>query len=197
MKNKIVIIIVLLIYSNVFCQKKIKKLYSSIDIEFINPNKVEYYYGLYSPEYKAIIGGQNKIENTGSSFGISYSIHYNVFKKLSLGAITGFQNQNNPDFRMLKLGGSINYFFVDNNNIYAYLNITNNFTLDKTQFKTGTNVRIGIGFPIMKREKFNLNVNLFYETNDLILEGTKPLFNSEIPDNIIFRSYGLGLGIKL
>ena len=197
MKNKIVIIIVLLIYSNVFCQKKKKKLYSSIDIEFINPNKVEYYYGLYSPEYKAIIGGQNKIENTGSSFGISYSIHYNVFKKLSLGAITGFQNQNNPDFRMLKLGGSINYFFVDNNNIYAYLNITNNFTLDKTQFKTGTNVRIGIGFPIMKREKFNLNVNLFYETNDLILEGTKPLFNSEIPDNIIFRSYGLGLGIKL
>ena len=154
MKNKIVIIIVLLIYSNVFCQEKIKKLYSSIDIEFINPNKVEYYYGLYSPEYKAIIGGQNKIENTGSSFGISYSIHYNVFKKLSLGAITGFQNQNNPDFRMLKLGGSINYFFVDNNNIYAYLNITNNFTLDKTQFKTGTNVRIGIGFPIMKREKF-------------------------------------------
>ena len=120
MKNKIVIIIVLLIYSNVFCQEKIKKLYSSIDIEFINPNKVEYYYGLYSPEYKAIIGGQNKIENTGSSFGISYSIHYNVFKKLSLGAITGFQNQNNPDFRMLKLGGSINYFFVDNNNIYAY-----------------------------------------------------------------------------
>ena len=197
MKNKIVIIIVLLIYSNVFCQEKIKKLYSSIDIEFINPNKVEYYYGLYSPEYKAIIGGQNKIENTGSSFGISYSIHYNVFKKLSLGAITGFQNQNNPDFRMLKLGGSINYFFVDNNNIYAYLNINNNFTLDKTQFKTGTNVRIGIGFPIMKREKFNLNVNLFYETNDLILEGTKPLFNSEIPDNIIFRSYGLGLGIKL
>lgn len=177
--------------------RKNKKLYSSIDIEFINPNKVEYYYGLYSPEYKAIIGGQNKIENTGSSFGISYSIHYNVFKKLSLGAITGFQNQNNPDFRMLKLGGSINYFFVDNNNIYAYLNITNNFTLDKTQFKTGTNVRIGIGFPIMKREKFNLNVNLFYETNDLILEGTKPLFNSEIPDNIIFRSYGLGLGIKL
>ena len=197
MKNKIVIIIVLLIYSNVFCQEKIKKLYSSIDIEFINPNKVEYYYGLYSPEYKAIIGGQNKIENTGSSFGISYSIHYNVFKKLSLGAITGFQNQNNPDFRMLKLGGSINYFFVDNYNIYAYLNITNNFTLDKTQFKTGTNVRIGIGFPIMKREKFNLNVNLFYETNDLILEGTKPLFNSEIPDNIIFRCYGLGLGIKL
>ena len=197
MKNKIVIIIVLLIYSNVFCQEKIKKLYSSIDIEFINPNKVEYYYGLYSPEYKAIIGGQNKIENTGSSFGISYSIHYNVFKKLSLGAITGFQNQNNPDFRMLKLGGSINYGIVDNNNIYAYLNITNNFTLDKTQFKTGTNVRIGIGFPIMKREKFNLNVNLFYETNDLILEGTKPLFNSEIPDNIIFRSYGLGLGIKL
>ena len=197
MKNKIVIIIVLLIYSNVFCQEKIKKLYSSIDIEFINPNKVEYYYGLYSTEYKAIIGGQNKIENTGSSFGISYSIHYNVFKKLSLGAITGFQNQNNPDFRMLKLGGSINYFFVDNNNIYAYLNITNNFTLDKTQFKTGTNVRIGIGFPIMKREKFNLNVNLFYKTNDLILEGTKPLFNSEIPDNIIFRSYGLCLGIKL
>lgn len=197
MKKKFVIITVLLIYSNVFCQEKIKKWYTSIDIEFISPNKVEYYYGLYSPEYNAIIGGQNKIEHTGSSFGITYSIHYNVFKKLSLGAITGFQNQNNPDFRMLKLGGSINYFFVDNNNIYAFLNIANNFTLDKTQFKTGTNVRIGIGFPIMKSEKFNLNVNLFYETNDLILEGTKPLFNSEIPNNIIFRSYGLGLGIKL
>ena len=195
--KKLFIIAIVLTYSFSYSQgKEIKKWHSTIDVEFINPNKVEYSYGYFDPNYNAIIGGQDNIENSKASFGMLYSINYNVFKKLSLGAITGYQYQNRPDFAMLKLGGSIKYFFVDNNNVYVYLDIANNFSLNKDQFKNGNNVRIGIGFPVMKRDKFNLNINVFYETNNLNLEDAKPLFDTEIPDNIIFRSYGISLGIK-
>lgn len=195
--KKIIFIAIVLISSFSYSQgKETKKWHSTMDIEFIIPNKVEYYYGFFDTNYNAIVGGQDNIENANASFGILYSINYNVFKKLSLGAITGYQYQDRPDFAMLKLGGSIKYFFVDNNNVYVYLDIANNFSLNKDQFKNGSNVRIGIGFPVMKREKFNLNINVFYETNDLTLEDAKPLFDTEIPDNIIFRSHGISLGIK-
>lgn len=86
------------------------------------------------------------------SYGLLYSINYNVFKKLSLGLITGFQSHNNPDFSMLKLGGSVKYFFVDSNNVYTYIDLANDFSLNKNQFKNGGNFRLGIGFPVMKRE---------------------------------------------
>jgi hypothetical protein len=180
-----------------FSQDKIsKRWYSTIDVEFINPSKVEYSYGIYNSDYDAIIGGDDEIANTNPSFGIQYSINYNVFKKLSLGVITGIQYMNNPDYSMLKLGGCVKYFFVDSNNVYVYLDMAYDYSLNKNQFKNGANTRIGIGFPVLKRDAFNLNINVFYEVNDLTLDGSQPLLYSEIPHNIIFRSYGLSVGAK-
>lgn len=180
-----------------FSQDKInKRWYSTIDVEFINPNKVEYSYGIYSPDYDAIIGGDDEITNTNPSFGALYSINYNLFKKLSIGAITGIQYMNNPDFNMLKLGTNIKYFFVDSNNVYVYVDIAYDYSLNKNKFKNGANTRIGIGFPVLKRDDFNLNINIFYEVNDLTLDRSKPLLDSEIPKDIIFRSYGLSVGVQ-
>lgn len=180
-----------------FSQDKInKRWHSTIDVEFINPSKVEYSYGIYNSDYDAIIGGDDEIVNTNPSFGALYSINYNVFKKLSLGVITGIQYMNSPDYSMLKLGGSIKYFFVDSNNVYTYLDIAYDHSLNKNQFENGMNTRIGIGFPFLKRDTYNLNINIFYEVNDLTLDGSQPLLYSEIPKNIIFRSYGLSVSAK-
>ena len=115
---------------------------------------------------------------------------------MSLGIIGGYQNYAKPHFSMIKIGGSIKCFFVDDNNVYTYIDIIDGFSLNKEQFKNGGGVRIGIGFPIMKRDMFNININGFYEVNSLTLEGGTPLFDTEIPQSIVFRDFGLSLGVK-
>jgi hypothetical protein len=195
--KKIYFIFVMFISFSGFSQNNLNiKWHSTIDVEFINPSKVEYYYGIYNSDYDAIIGGDDEIVNSNPSFGALYSINYNVFKKLSLGVITGIQYMNKPDYSMIKLGGCIKYFFVDSNNVYTFIDIAYDHSLNKNQFKNGMNTRIGIGFPVLKKDTFNLNINIFYEVNDLILDGSQPLFNNEIPGNIIFRSYGLSIGAQ-
>lgn len=177
-----------------FSQDKInKRWYSTIDVEFINPQHVIYdYHYADNPGYH-----DDEIANTKAGFGLLYSINYNVFKKLSLGVITGIQYMNSPDYNMLKLGGSIKYFFVDNNNVYTYINIANDFSINKNQFKNGGDFRIGIGFPVLRRDAFNLNVNIFWESQLLRLDGSKPLFDNEIPGSTDIKSFGLSLGVKI
>lgn len=121
-----------------------------------------------------------------------------VFKKLSLGLSTGYKNYNNPDLSMLELGGITKYFFVDSNNVFAFVSITNEISLNKSQFKSGTNARIGIGLPILRKDKFNINLNLFKEQNFLRLDGAEPLFNfdQEKLSGLIYKSWGLSAGIK-
>lgn len=191
MKN--LLILFLFFTSLGYSQDQYERWFSIADLEFIVPNKVEYDYyyndrpGLYIDE----------IANSKPAFGVSYSYNYNIFRKLSLGVITGFQVHGRPDISMFKLGATIKYFFVNNDNVYVYLNpFTYNFSLNKDQLKNGANTRIGIGFPVYKTDGFNLNVNVFYEVNDLSLEGTKPLYDTEVPQNIIFRSFGASLGAK-
>lgn len=195
--KKLLFLTFVLLYSFSYSQdKQTKKWHSTIDAEIIVPNKLEYSYSYYSPTYDGFVGGTDEIKGYGISYGLLYSINYNVFKKLSLGLITGFQSHNSPDFDMLKLGGSAKYFFVDNNNVYTYINLANDFSLNKNQFKNGGNFRLGIGFPVMKRENFNLNVNVFWEQNFLRMEDAEPLFDNENPKTAIFKSYGVSLGVK-
>jgi hypothetical protein len=191
--KKLLFIFVMFISYFAFSQDKInKRWYSTIDLEFINPQHVIYdYHYVDNPGYH-----DDEIANTKAGFGMLYSINYNIFKKLSLGAITGIQYMNSPDYNMLKLGGSIKYFFVDNNNVYTYINIANDFSLNKDQFKNGGDFRIGIGFPVFKRQKFNINTNVFWESQLLRLNGSVPLFYNEIPGSTDIKSFGLSVGVK-
>jgi hypothetical protein len=193
MKNLFLFVLVFISSLGYSQDKVLKRWYSTADIEFINPNKVEYLNYPYKDDGTFNI---NENLNPNPTFGILYSINYNIFKKLSLGAATGLQSMNKPNYSMLKLGGIIKYFFADNDNVYVYLDMDHEFSLNKKQFKEGFNTRVGIGFPIMKRDSFNLNINVFYEVNQLDLEGSKPLIDTETPESIIFRSYGASVGIK-
>lgn len=195
--KKVLFFILILTYSYGYSQDNLrKKWYSTADIEFINPYKVEYDYGIYSSQYDSQVGKTDEITNAKPSFGVTYSFNYYLFKKLSIGLLTGYQNHARPDFSMLKIGGVIKYFFVDSNNVYSYIDVANNFSLNKDQFKNGNNFRLGLGFPVLKREGFNLNVNAFWEQNFLRMEGAKPLFDKETPSTTVLNSYGISLGIK-
>ena len=195
--KKTVIALAIFIYCSGYSQDKTpSKWYSTADLEFIVPHKLEYDYSTFSTDYNAYVGTRSNIKGFGSSFGVSYSINYQIFNKLSFGMVTGFQNQRSPDYAIYKLGGRLRYFFVDNNNVYVYLEDSNVFSSNKNQFKSGNNARLGIGFPVLKRQKINLNVNVFAEQNFLRLEGSKPLFTDEKPKTSVFKSYGISLGIK-
>ena len=166
------------------------KWFSSAEFDFIVPNKTEYFYSFNNAGTEIYLVSK-------TSFALVYSINYQLFNKLSAGLLTGVQQQSGAKFFMYKLGSNIKYYFVDDDNVYTYLQYAHNFTVNKDKFNNGDNIRIGIGFPVMKRDAFNLNLNIFYDINGFDLSGSKPLvFDNVKPSSIFFRSYGISLGVK-
>ena len=166
------------------------KWFSTAELDFIIPNIIEYHY--YSNKSGHLINLDSK-----ASIALQYSVNYQLFNKLSIGALAGIQNQYGANFFMYKIGSHVRYYFVDSDNVYTYLHYAGNFTVDKDKFKNGNNLRIGIGFPFLKKDSFNLNLNIFHEINHFILSGAKPLiFGNETPESIFFRSFGISLGVK-
>ncbi|GAL65493.1 hypothetical protein [Jejuia pallidilutea] len=186
--NKLLLIAVFL-----FCTVKSyaqDKWFSNIELDLVVPSEIEYNYSFNNT-------GTEISLDSKTALAILYSINYQLFNKISLGGLVGVQNQYGADFFMYKIGGNIKYYFVDSDNVYTYLHYAGNFTVDKDKFKNGNNLRIGIGFPFLKREAFNLNANVFYDINHFNLSGSEPLiFGNEKPESIFFRSYGISLGIK-
>ncbi len=177
----------LLFYTTSYSQDK---WFSTAELDFIVPSKIEYGYSFNN------IYDEINLDSK-ASIALQYSVNYQLFNKLSVGALIGIQNQYGANFFMYKIGSHVRYYFVDSDNVYTYLHYAGNFTVDKDKFKNGNNLRIGIGFPIMKRTAFNLNLNIFYEINHFILSGAKPLiFGNETPGSIFFRSFGISLGVK-
>lgn len=191
--KRFLIIIFICIYNLGFGQSKWD---ASIELDFVFPNKKDYF---YNDENNRII--EAEIKDDGfllNSFGIQGDYNFYLFKKLSIGITGGFQTQSNPSFSMLKLGGILRYYFVDRDNIYAYLQDSNNFSLNKEKFKTGNNFRLGLGIPFLKRENFNVIGNLFFEQNYFRLDGSKPLLGgvNERPRSLTVHSLGISLGLK-
>lgn len=166
----------------------------SSQVDFVFPNKQSYFYNDSSNK----IFDQD-LENDGfllRSFGIQIDANYLVFKKFSIGVLSGLQTQSKPSFTFLKLGGIIRYYFNDTNSGYLYLHDAHNFSLNSDQFKSGNNIRFGVGFPILKKPSYNLALNIFVEQNFLRLDGGKRLlgFADEIPRELTIKSFGLSVG---
>lgn len=187
------IILFLLIYGLGYSQNKWE---TSLELDFVFPNKKDYF---YNDSNNKIIDAE--LKNDGfllSSFGIQGNYNYYLFKKLSIGVLGGFQTQSKPDYSMLKLGGILRYHFVDIDSVYIYIQDANNFTLNKSRFKSGNNLRLGLGFPFIKKEGFNITGNLFFEQNYFKLDNAEPLLNltDERPRSLTVKSFGISLGLK-
>jgi len=192
LKNLLPLILLCLfpIFSNAQESETPTKWYSTADLELIIPTKARYGY--------SVDNRGSRIEiNTKIALGAQYTINYLLFKKFSVGVVGGYEQQFKPDFSMLRFGGIIKFFFVDPENVYVYLQEAGNVSLDKSQFKGGNNIRLGLGFPILKRESFNINTNVFLEQNYLDLHGADALlFRTEDPASLYLNSIGLSLGVK-
>lgn len=187
------IILFLLIYGLGYSQNKWE---TSLELDFVFPNKKDYF---YNDSNNKIIDAELKDDGfLLSSFGIQGNYNYYLFKKLSIGVLGGFQTQSKPDYSMLKLGGILRYHFVDIDNVYIYIQDANNFTLNKSRFKSGNNLRLGLGFPFIKKEGFNITGNLFFEQNYFKLDNAEPLLNltDERPRSLTVKSFGISLGVK-
>lgn len=192
------IIVLLCIFNYSFGNAQDKKWYSNADLELIIHKKVTYSYNYVDADGQKHSVWDEELNTKSPAFRLTYSFNYMLVRKLSIGVLGGYKNYNEPDFSMLELGGIAKFFFVDSNNIYMYGSISSEFSLDKKQFKSGTNARIGLGVPIIKRDGFILSLNLFAEQQFLRLDDAKPIFNSyqENPSDIIYKSYGLSAGVK-
>lgn len=168
----------------------IEKWYSTAEVELISPYSGTYHYGIENTGYQVKL-------NKDLSLGVLYSLNYNLFTKLSVGVVAGYQAHFNPDFHLPKIGAVVRYFFVDPDNVYVYLHDAHTFSFNPSRFEYGNNLRLGLGFPILKKESFNLNTNIFYEQNYVSLNKSDPLFfQNADPGDIYFYSIGVSLGVK-
>lgn len=193
MRNYIISVLLLLFAINGFSQSR---WYTSTTFDFVFPNAKDYF---YNDSNNRII--EDELTTDGfllNSFGVQGDYNYMLFNKLSLGVVAGFQMQTEPNFEMIKLGGILRYFFIDKDNVYVYLQDSKNFSLNKNEFNSGNNFRIGLGLPIVKREKYNILINLFWEQNYFNLDGADPLLNQpgEIPRSLTVKAYGISFGVK-
>lgn len=171
------------------------KWYSTASFDFVFVDKLEYNYGLGNT------GIEDDIEDKEfklKSFAAQYSYHYALFNKLSIGAITGLQTLTDPNILMLKLGGVLKLYFVDRDNVYAYLQGTPLISLNKDQFKKGFGGRIGMGLPVYRHDNFKIAARVFGELNKFDLKGAKPIYENglEEPLDLTMRSWGISFEIQ-
>lgn len=179
--------------NSMFAQSKWSK---SAQVDLVFPGKSEYFYKnsenvFYDEDY----------EYDGfllRSFGLQLDVNYFLFKKLSIGALGGFQTQLKPNYSFLKLGGVLKYYFVNKDEVYVYLLDANNFSLNSDKFNKGNNFRLGLGVPFSQKKSYNMVVHLFFEQNVFRLDGSKPLLGvpNEIPKSLTVKSFGVSFGVN-
>ncbi|RIY38146.1 hypothetical protein CKY20_00955 [Capnocytophaga canis] len=162
-----------------------KKWYSQAELDMIIPrnDKVIYSYS----------GGQVSL-NERVMWGVNYSYNYNLFKKFSVGGVSGLTILPQPSITAIKFGAVFRYTFIEDfkANMYAqiagYLPLTNGVETDLGE------ARFGVNLPIARYDAFQVNLSLFviYSRFDL----NKPLFINEIPDSVEYRGTGISLGIR-
>jgi hypothetical protein len=175
--------------------KLAKRWFSNVEVEFGVNYEVRYDYSTYDNNDNLIGGASTELDNE-ASYGILYSLNYPIFNKLTLGAVGGIQHQVQQEITALKLGGILRYHFVNYESVNINLMTAYNVALSDNIDSEMANVRLGLQFPVAKTDDFNLNLNVFGDYNYYIYN--EPILNeiNEKPSNILFRSYGISLGIQ-
>ena len=196
--KKTVIILFVCFFAKSYAQNENKnKWYSNADLELIIHSNVKYSFNYFDTDQNGNVSSTQELRENKSALGLTYNLNYMVYNKLSIGILTGYKEYNQPDLSIVELGGVARYFFVDRNNVYTYVSVTNAVSLDKKQFSTGGNARIGIGLPVIKGEKLNVNINILKEQNFLRRKNGDPYIglNQERPGTLIYNSWGISAGV--
>lgn len=171
-----------------------KKWFSNLEIEFGVNNEVLYDYSLY--DNNNLISERSAELDNKTSYGILYNINYPILNKLTFGVVTGFQYQEQQKISALKLGGILRYHFVNYESVNINLMTAYNIALSNNIESDMANVRFGLQLPIKRMDDFNLNLNIFSDYNYFVYK--EKILNqiNEKPNSIIFRSFGISLGLQ-
>lgn len=172
-----------------------KRFFSNVEAEFGVSYEVRYDYSRYDENDNLLGGGSTELDDK-ASYGILYSINYPVLNKLSLGAVGGLQHQVQQQITALKLGGILRYHFINYESVNINLMTAYNVALSNNIDSDMANIRFGLQFPIASTEDFIFNLNVFGDYNYYIFNKAILNENYEQPSNILFRSYGISLGIQ-
>lgn len=175
--------------------KLTKRWFSNVEVEFGVNNEVKYDYSLYDNNGK-FLGGRGVTLDNKVAYGILYNINYPILNKLSIGAVGGFQHQVQQNISALKLGAIVRYHFVNYESVNINLMTAYNVALSDNIESEMANIRLGLQFPVTRTDDFNINLNVFGDYNYYIFNQAILNEPNEKPSNILFRSYGISLGIQ-
>ena len=169
--------------------------FSNIEVEFGVNHEIRYDYSLYDNNDNLLGGVSTELDNK-AFYGVLYSLNYPILNKFSVGAVGGFQHQLQQKVSALKLGGILRYHFVNYESVNINLMTAYNLALSDNIASEMANIRLGLQFPVAKMDAFNLNLSVFGDYNYYIYK--EPILNeiNEEPSNILFRSYGISLGLQ-
>ena len=179
------IIFVLTILFSIFSFGQDSRTYSLAELDFIIPrsNKVVYSYD-----------GGEVVLSERPLYGLNYSYNYDLFRKFSVGAVTGISYLSNPKFTTAKLGGRFAFTFIKEYNANVFLQIAAHIPLQNNiEFDLG-DVRLGVNFPIVRADDFSVHLGVF--VTYISYKVTKPLFFSEKPDVLEYQGTGINLGVR-
>ena len=193
MKKQIFILLGFISLS-IFAQNKH---YLEANLDISAPNTKNYFYNNadHSINYVSIKEQGWLLNNYGANF----SYNYLIFKRLSIGTLTGIYSDSRQKFSHLRLGGIVRFFYIKEKYHNVSIKVGQNITFDKKKFNKGSNIKIGLGFPIYKiDENKHILLDLFWEGNYYELDGGNKLLglSDEIPRTLIVHSYGISLGLK-
>ena len=121
-----------------------------------------------------------------------------IFKRLSLGAFSGFYSDTKQKFSHFRLGGNLKYYYVKDNYHNIFIELGNNFTFDNKKFYNGINTKIGIAFPIYSSDSVTYLFDLFLEQNYYYLKNSDKLIGIEYeyPYSLDVDSIGFSFSIR-
>ncbi len=170
---------------SVFSFAQDKRSYSLAELDFIIPrsNKV-----IYSYEGGEVLLTERPL------YGLNYSYNYNLFRKFSVGAVTGISYLSNPKFTTAKLGGRFAFTFIEEYKANVFLQITTQIPLQNNIGFDMGDIRLGVNFPIVRADDYTVHLGVFATLIDYRI--TKSLFYDEKPDILEYRGTGINLAIR-
>lgn len=188
------LLLLFLIHISLFSQSR---WFSSSDLSLVFPNQMRY---LFTDDANRSVFVDLPV-GTGSmlkSFSAEYSYNYLLLNKVSIGVTGGFQTYTRFDYQFIKLGGIIRYYFVDTENVFTYVQYARDISINRSTSNGGHDFKLGLEFPVLRRERFNINAKIYNQTDILNIEHTSPILNyvDEEPIQMKIKSLGIGVGVR-
>ena len=186
MKKSIITSLFVFLPLFIFAQDSYKRWNSFADLNFIIPGDIEYH--LEKSPLPIYL-------DHSFTYGLNYSYEYSLFRKFSIGGVTGVTLLAEPTLPTLKYGLIFRFTFVQEYKANIYFHTAGYLPLNNRTRADFGELRLGLNFPISRGEKYSLTAGIFLTavSNQL----AKPLMEStKDPDRVRYNGTGFSVGLR-